>query len=172
MVENSILLSIHPIHSISILVGQKTFEFRRKIWNDDKIEKVYLYSSSPIKRITGYFTIKRIFSGTPQDLWDFCKKGAGIMEHIFFRYFENAEIGYAIEIDNYLKFKDPFWPVDIDPNFKAPQNFTYLKSLNEDLQAAIIKNSWIERTQSFISRLEKMLQKQKVGWLSNEKREI
>lgn len=164
MVENSIILSIKPEHANKIFSGNKMFEFRRKIWKDDPpIQRIYLYSSAPVKKIVGYFTIKRIFKGTPKNLWEYCEKKSGLHGYEFLEYFNEAEEGFAIQIDEVFKYHDPLNPLDPDPEFKAPQNFMYLKSLNEHLQAAIIKSFCIELLQSSIDRLQEMAEKRYKG---------
>jgi len=51
----NVLLSIKPKYANQILNGNKRYEFRKSVFNHRDLEMVYIYSSSPIKRIVGAF---------------------------------------------------------------------------------------------------------------------
>jgi len=44
-----VLLSVKPEYAEKILDGKKKYEFRRAIFKRNDIEKIYIYSSSPIR---------------------------------------------------------------------------------------------------------------------------
>lgn len=54
----NIILSIHPEYVEKILAGEKTVELRRLLPRQN-VEKIYIYSTSPVKKIVGYFTGRR-----------------------------------------------------------------------------------------------------------------
>jgi len=54
------ILSIKPQYANAILKKEKTVEFRKKVFKNE-VDRVYIYSSSPVKRIVGYFTIDKNF---------------------------------------------------------------------------------------------------------------
>ena len=57
----NVLLSIKPKYVKGIMNGNKRYEFRRSIFRcREDIELVYIYSTSPVKKIVGVFTIKSI----------------------------------------------------------------------------------------------------------------
>lgn len=120
----NVLLSIKPKYANAILAGKKLVEFR-KLTFKQKIERVYIYSSSPEQRITGYFTIEDIISDTPEKLWREFSKVGSITEEDFFDYFANKEIGYSIKIKTVNKFKKSKDPKEIFKNFVAPQSYMY-----------------------------------------------
>ena len=124
MVANSmnVLLSIKPMYVDEILAGKKIFEFRKSIFKKKDISEVFIYSSSPVKKIVASFEIARIIADSPQKLWDKCQKYGGISENDFFDYFKNSDIGYAIEITNFELFKEPIDPKKLNSNFVAPQS--------------------------------------------------
>lgn len=128
MVANSmnILLSIKPIYVDEILAGKKIFEFRKSIFKKKDISKVFIYSSSPVKKIVASFEIARIIADSPKNLWNKCQKYGGISENDFFEYFKNSDIGYAIEITNLNEFSEPINPYKLKKNFKPPQSYCYL----------------------------------------------
>lgn len=120
----NVLLSIKPKYANAILAGEKKVEFR-KLTFKQKIERVYIYSSSPEQRITGYFTIENIVSDTPEELWRRFKEVGSISESDFFEYFANKEVGYSIRIKSFNKFKKSIDPKEVFKNFVAPQSYMY-----------------------------------------------
>jgi type I restriction enzyme S subunit len=121
----NVILSIKPKYVESIVNGQKQFEFRRSIFKDRSVERVYIYATSPVMMIIGYFIIKDIFEKSPENLWTEFQAHAGIDEGEFFEYFSNKDIGYAIRIGDVHTFEEPLDPRGSIPGFRAPQNFMY-----------------------------------------------
>ncbi len=122
----NVLLSVKPKYAEKIVEGKKKYEFRKAIFKKQDIEKVYIYSSSPVSKIVAAFEIEKILKDSPKKIWALCQKYAGISEKDFFNYFENSKMAFAIEIgfvDSYKKHIDPF---EIIENFKPPQSFYYL----------------------------------------------
>jgi hypothetical protein len=52
-----VLLSIKPKYVKSIIEGDKRYEFRKTIFKNREINRIYIYSSSPVKKIVGTFEI-------------------------------------------------------------------------------------------------------------------
>jgi len=127
----NVLLSVKPKYAELIMKGSKKYEFRKVIFNNKYIEYVYIYSSSPVKKIVGIFRIGTIIEDRPLSLWNQLKGYSGMEEDEFFDYFENKKIGFAIEIKDFKRFEDPLDPKDLIPRFVPPQSFCYIKELNE-----------------------------------------
>jgi predicted transcriptional regulator len=127
----NVLLSVKPKYAELIMKGSKKYEFRKVIFNNKYIEYVYIYSSSPVKKIVGIFRIGTIIEDRPLSLWNQLKGYSGMEEDEFFDYFENKKIGFAIEIKDFKRFEDPLDPKDLIPRFVPPQSFCYIKDLNE-----------------------------------------
>ncbi len=121
----NVLLSVKPKYAEEIISGKKKYEFRKSIFKREDVEKMYIYSSSPVKKIIAIVDIDGILSDSPQELWEQCQEDAGISESEFFSYFENSDIGYAIKISNVNEFATPIDPY-IDKDFRPPQSFYYL----------------------------------------------
>lgn len=121
----NVILSIKPKYCDAIRKGQKKFEFRRKIFQR-KPEKVYMYSTSPVKKIVGSFGVKEIIEDSPKELWYNYGNFSGLSENEFFDYFDGSETGFAIAIKDVNMFT-PINPKGIIPNFVAPQSYCYLK---------------------------------------------
>lgn len=124
----NVILSIKPVFADAILAGEKKVEFRRTLFKKN-VEKVFIYCTSPVKKITGYFTINDIVKDSPQKLWEQFGEIGFINEIDFFKYFENRKTGFSICIDSINEF-----PMSIDPfkkleNFVPPQSFRYCDDL-------------------------------------------
>jgi len=119
-----VLLSIKPEYVEKIFQGTKKYEFRKSIFRRN-VKKVCIYSTSPVKKIVGRFTIVRITAGHPVRLWEKYWAYAGIEKKDFFAYFQAREKGFCIEIGEVEIFKEPLDPHSLIPGFIAPQSFKY-----------------------------------------------
>jgi type I restriction enzyme S subunit len=122
----NVLLSVKPKYAEEILSGRKKYEFRRSVFKKQNIERVYIYSSSPVSKIVAAFEIEQILKGSPEKIWKLCHKYAGISKNDFFAYFKNCDVAYAIEIGNVDSFLNPINPHHIIEDFKPPQSFYYI----------------------------------------------
>lgn len=121
----NVILSIKPRYANAILGGTKDVEFRKSSFKRKDIDKVYIYSSSPEKKIVGYFYIDTIVSGHPKVLWNsFGHKGA-INEKDFFNYYKDKEKGYCIKIKKVKRIEKPIDPLCVLDRFVAPQSYSY-----------------------------------------------
>ncbi|OGJ49064.1 hypothetical protein A2335_01790 [Candidatus Peregrinibacteria bacterium RIFOXYB2_FULL_32_7] len=125
----NVLLSIRPKYCEALLSGEKKYEFRRTIFKNNDVKKVYLYCNSDIKKIVGSFEIKNVLIGSPKDIWNKCKKYAGIKRKDFFEYFKGTNTAYAIKVKKTRKLKRPINPYATMKNFVAPQSFYYISSV-------------------------------------------
>jgi predicted transcriptional regulator len=67
----NVLLSIKPKYVEEILNGNKKYEFRKSIFKcKEKLEMIYIYSSSPVKKVVGAFVIESIIEDHPKVLWE------------------------------------------------------------------------------------------------------
>ncbi|QQS44437.1 hypothetical protein IPM65_02455 [Candidatus Roizmanbacteria bacterium] len=123
----NVLLSIKPKYVDKIVQSIKKYEFRKIIFKNKSPWRVYIYCSSPVKKIVGYFTIETIIEDHPYNLWETCKDHSGISKEDFFTYFEDREKGYAIKIDKIDIFKNPVEPNEYFDNFIPPQSYKYLE---------------------------------------------
>ena len=119
----NVILSIKPEYVAEIKAGRKRFEFRKTIFKE-KVDRVYIYASSPISNVVGEFQPVDILSGKPDEIWEMTRDYAGISELFYYEYFAGKKEAYAIVIQN-LKFYDTPKPLP----FHAPQSFRYIDSL-------------------------------------------
>ncbi len=120
-----ILLSIKPDFANKIFTKKKKFEYRKSI--PKGIKEVVVYASSPIKKIIGSFTVKKVLENTPQKIWKNTQQFAGISKSFFDKYYRGKEIALAIEIDKIKKFsiKKELSEYQITT---PPQSFCYLNT--------------------------------------------
>jgi len=124
----NVLLSIKPKYVEEIINGNKRYEFRKSIFRcREDVELVYVYSTSPVKKIVGVFTIETIIEDHPRKLWENFREFSGIGEEEFFSYFGGHKKGFAIGIGNVEVFEDPIDPKNSIPGFVPPQSFRYVE---------------------------------------------
>jgi predicted transcriptional regulator len=121
----NVLLSIKPKYADLIRSGLKKYEFRRKIFKKASGCNVFIYSTSPVKKIIGVFDASIIYQDAPYRIWDMFGPLSGISEREFFHYFKDCEIAYAIEIRNLVTFEEPRDPSDYFFEFNPPQSYRY-----------------------------------------------
>ena len=124
----SVLLSIKPKYINKIKKGSKLYEFRRTIFKQD-VNEIYVYATSPIKKIVGKIIVEDIIKDVPEQLWKSCYRKAGICKRDFFAYFEGTDTGYAIKIKEFKSFKEPIDPYKINSKFVAPQSYAYTSNI-------------------------------------------
>ena len=124
-----VLLSIKPKYVRSILEGEKRYEFRKAIFRNRSVHRVFIYSSAPVKRIVALFEISRIIEDHPSALWDQTRDHAGINDAEFFSYFAGRSRGYAIGIENLKEFDTPIDPREEIPGFVPPQSYCYVDGM-------------------------------------------
>jgi predicted transcriptional regulator len=53
----NVLLSVKPKYANEIISGRKKYEFRKSIFKREDIKKMYIYSSSPVKKIIAIWKV-------------------------------------------------------------------------------------------------------------------
>ncbi len=120
----TILLPIRPEYANKIIEQTKLFEYRKNICKR-KIDKIIIYSTSPVKRIVAEVEVKSVLSNTPSKLWNETKQYSGISKSKFMKYFENKETAYAYELGKIIVYKQPKLLKDFGINY-YPQSYVYL----------------------------------------------
>ena len=130
----NILLSIKPVYVEKIIRGEKKYEFRKSVFkNHNRLNRIYIYSTSPVKRIIGSFKIGHVISGSPEFIWKECRECSGISALDYFDYYKNHESAVAISIEDLQIFDCPINPFIEFKDFKAPQSFYYMKDTSWDI---------------------------------------
>ena len=121
----AILLSIKPKFVENILNGKKCFEYRKRV-PGRYIDKIIIYSSSPICAVVGEVGVVEILSDTPINIWNTTKNQSGIDAKFFFDYFDDRSVAYAYKLKNVKKYTRPKKLDDFGIKY-APQSFVYIK---------------------------------------------
>lgn len=116
-------MSIHPQYVDLINAGKKKIEFRKTKFLKP-IDKVVIYSTTPVSKIVGYFDVDSIVASTPSDLWQEYNHVGGISEKDFFAYYGSKIEAFGIKIKNTTLFNQT---IDINSlNITPPQSYRYL----------------------------------------------
>lgn len=121
----TILLPIKPEYANKIVNQTKLYEYRKNICKKN-VDKIIIYSTSPVKRVIAEVEVKSILSNTPDKLWNETKQYSGISKNKYMKYFENKSIAYAYELGSVIVYKYPKKLEDIGINY-YPQSYVYLK---------------------------------------------
>lgn len=126
------VFSIKKEYSNKIFEKEKLIEYRRQKIKIKKNEICLIYTTSPVKAITGYFVVKDIIRMPVLDLWKQTHKYGGINKTDFFKYYEGTDLATGILFEKSKKFKTPITLNFLinNSNFKAPQSYI---NLNLDL---------------------------------------
>ena len=120
----TILLPIKPEYANKIVNQTKLYEYRKNICKR-YIDKIVIYSTSPVKRIVAEVEVKSIISNTPNKLWDETKQYSGISKIKYMKYFANKNIAFAYELGKVIVYEKPKKLKDIGINY-YPQSYVYL----------------------------------------------
>ncbi|MBW2977172.1 hypothetical protein KY347_07055 [Candidatus Woesearchaeota archaeon] len=141
------LFSIKEKYSNKIYSKEKLVEFRRQNVDVQEGEFCLIYTSSPVKKITGYFIVKEKIRTTIQKLWELTKEIAGISHKEFKEYFKECEFGTAIVFKEIQKFTKT-WGLDElrkRGNFRPPQSYYNLNDLLIDLFSAFVPQKQLKQ---------------------------
>ena len=130
--RNSVLLSIKPVFAERIFSGHKQYEFRKAIFKNRDVKRVYVYASAPVSQVIGEFEVDEILALDLDTLWHITQKHAGIPQEYFYDYFHGHDFGYAIKISRAVRYDSP---LDLRRYFGveyAPQSFVYVAQLATD----------------------------------------
>lgn len=129
-IHRVVLMSIKPKYADAIFRGEKRVEFRKACFKET-VTRVYVYSSTPIRQIIGYFTIERIEKDSPEKLWKRYGSVSAIQRDDFFNYFSGKSKGYAIVVKDIHPFANGLTIQDVfSGNYAVPQNYRYIDNVS------------------------------------------
>ena len=118
----NITLSIHPKHAENIYSGRKKFEFRRSVPNNLRAgDWVWLYETSPVQLVTGYFVCDGFITCGIDEMISVTWRSAVVQPDELRAYFDGKKLCHAMKIIEAKKIPKPFSPCWKNP----PQNFRY-----------------------------------------------
>ena len=145
------LFSIKEKYSDKIYSKEKLVEFRRQNVNIDKGEFCLIYTSSPVKKITGCFIVREKIRTSIIKLWELTKEFAGISYKEFKEYFKECKFGTAIFLKNIQKFTKT-WGLDNlrkKGYFRPPQSYCNLNKFLIKLYCNIIPQKQLSMFANF-----------------------
>ncbi len=125
-------MSIHPEFAQLILDGKKKVEFRKTCFASP-ISHIVIYATTPLKKVVGYFEVQGIQVATPEKLWQFYSKVAGVDQKFFQDYYGSTNQGVAIEVGKVYQLSHFLSLNCISASLLAPQNYIYIDEKLFDL---------------------------------------
>ncbi len=129
----SVLLSIKPKYVNEIIDGKKQFEFRKAIFQSPNVKRIYIYASSPVKKIIGYFHLGEVIEGKPSEIWERCSTLGGISKEEFFKYYEGKTKAFSLPIKELTIFDSAVCPYSTFGDFTPPQSFMYFDQMESKI---------------------------------------
>ena len=127
--EKDILLSIHSKYAMQIVEGQKTIELRRRfpLFEEKDRKKIFIYACSPISKIIGECALKEVKKIPLKQLWKVAGKLAMIDWVSFQKYFKGCDFGFALYLEDPLKYRESISLRDISGiKNQPPQSYRYI----------------------------------------------
>ena len=118
------VMSIKPIYAEKILSGQKRFEYR-KIPCKQKIDRILIYSTSPIMKVVGEVQVIEVLSDTPSRIWEKTKMNSGVSKEFFDQYFNGRHTAIAYALGRVAEYELPKELAEFGIT-NAPQSFVYI----------------------------------------------
>ncbi len=103
------------------------YEFRKKICLKN-IDKIYLYATSPIKKIVGEADVLEKSFMNKKNLWKDTQKWAGITEDFYEQYFQKQACAGAYKLGKTTRYENPLEIKALGINF-VPQSYVYIDTL-------------------------------------------
>lgn len=120
-----ILMPINPEYVDEILAGRKRYEYRKIKAKRNNIDKMIIYSTSPIMKVVAEVDIKEILEEDPEKLWEMTKNESGITKDFYNKYYKNKNTAIAYKLGKIRIYDKPKNLYDIGIKY-VPQSFVYL----------------------------------------------
>lgn len=121
-----ILLSINPQYVERIMNGEKIYEFR-KTQCKKKVDKIVIYSTSPVMKVVGEADVADILVDDPQTIWKITEKKSGIEKDFFDTYYEGKNQAIAYKLKHIIQYDIPKDLCEYGIK-TAPQSFCYMNA--------------------------------------------
>ena len=122
---STILMPIKPEYVNKIFSGEKKFEYRKRVCKKN-IDKIIVYSSSPVQKVVGELIIRNVLCDKKDIIWNKTKMYGGIDKDKYDKYYENSNIAVAYEIEKAILYDIPKELKDYKVN-TAPQSYIYIE---------------------------------------------
>ena len=120
-----ILMPINPIHVEKILSGVKKYEYRKIIPKRLDINKMYIYSTSPVKKVVAEVEVLDILINDKHIIWNLTRHYSGTDKIFFDKYYKNKNISVAYKLGK-ITLYNPYKELkEYNINY-YPQSYIYL----------------------------------------------
>lgn len=129
-----LLLSLKPVYAELVFKGLKTAELRRHIAREVEGRDVYIYVSSPERRLRGGFRVDKVWEGSPDAIWQEVKHLAQVDRATFASYYEGRSKAFALSIAYAWEHRHPLSLATLRSKFAdfvVPQSWRYLTAAEQ-----------------------------------------
>jgi predicted transcriptional regulator len=120
-----ILMPINPKYVNLILSGAKRVEYRKIKPKRNNIDKMIIYSTSPVSKVVGEVEVLNILVDKPDEIWKLTQNYSGVSKTFYDDYYKNKEFAVAFMLGNVTIYDKAKNLKDIGINY-IPQSFIYL----------------------------------------------
>ena len=124
-----ILMPINQKYVDEILSKRKKYEYRKIKAKRNNVNKIVIYSTSPVKKVVAEVDVNAIIEENPEKLWEMTKNESGITKEFYDHYYQNKNKAIAYKLGNIKIYDKPKNLSDIGINY-FPQSFIYLDDKN------------------------------------------
>jgi predicted transcriptional regulator len=136
--QRSVVLSLHPRWVEAVSVGEKTFEYRRRVPRQGAPYQVVLYASTPECALVATAVVSEVIALPPAELAERTSHGAAHeSREALLRYFAGCKVGYALRLRDFRPLSHRLALGELrELGFSPPQSFAYLDTFPA-LEAAL-----------------------------------
>ena len=120
-----LLLSINPEYVEKIFAGVKKYEFRKSQCKRP-IDGIIIYCTSPVMKVVGEVSVKRVLVNDPKEMWQEVKDAAGVTREFFDGYYHGRKNAVAFQLGDTELYAFPKELEEFGVSH-APQSFVYLE---------------------------------------------
>ena len=131
-----LIISLKPCYADLVFEGLKKVELRRRIASQISDRDVFIYVSSPVRKLRGGFRVGQVWEGSPEAVWSIVAELATLDRQEFDAYFQGQTVAYALEVTNVWEYQSPVglsWLRDRFDDFVVPQSWRYAKTEEHEL---------------------------------------
>lgn len=119
-----LLLSINPEYVEKIFSGVKKYEFRKSQCKRP-IDGIVIYCTSPVMKVVGEVSVKRVLVNDPKQMWQEVKDTAGVTRDFYEKYYYGRKNAIAFQLGDAERYAVPKELVEFGISH-APQSFIYV----------------------------------------------
>lgn len=99
-----VIFSLKPAWAEKILSGEKKVEFRKSVCTES-VDRILLYETSPVRKITGEVCVDVIVSGTPEEVWEKLGEKAAMTKREYDRYYRKKDRAVAYCLSHPVRYE-------------------------------------------------------------------